>query len=52
MKLSTLGLATITLAACATAPAQQIKWQTDLAKAMRLAKRLHRPIMVDFYADW
>jgi hypothetical protein len=52
MKLKTFGVAAMVLATGALAHADGIKWQGDLNKAMLLAKKLKKPIMVDFYADW
>jgi len=32
--------------------AEAIKWKTSMATAKADSKRLHRLILVDFYADW
>lgn len=40
------------LLATVAAGADKIAWQTDFQAAQKLAKRLKRPIVVDFYADW
>ncbi len=50
--LTKFGLAGAMLASASFASATGIPWQTDLGKAQKLAKRLHKPIFVDFYADW
>lgn len=44
-----------TLGGCARtvqAPPAKIAWQTSLAAALADAKAHHRPILLDFYADW
>lgn len=52
MNYRSLVAGSILVASLTVASADGIKWQTDLNKAMKLAKRLKKPIMVDFYADW
>ena len=51
---SRIGLAAGAFAfVAAQAPASEgIHWMTDLAAAKKVAKRLHKPIFIDFYADW
>jgi len=44
--------ACLTLAVVASANAADIKWNTSMDKALALAKKTHRPVFVDFYADW
>jgi len=31
--------------------AEGIKWQTDLATALKIAKKAKKPILVDFYGE-
>jgi len=31
--------------------ASGIKWNTDLSAALKLAKKSHKPVMVDFYGE-
>lgn len=31
--------------------ADGIKWNTDLATALKAAKKAHKPVMVDFYGE-
>ena len=45
-------LALTMLAIVAGAQADGIKWSKTYASALATAKRTHRVMMVDFYADW
>jgi len=31
--------------------ATDIKWNTDLDAALKIAKKSHKPIMIDFYGE-
>lgn len=39
-------------AACCAEPAAGSVWRTDFAQAQADAKKLNRPILIHFYADW
>ncbi|HWA83355.1 MAG TPA: hypothetical protein VG820_07985 [Fimbriimonadaceae bacterium] len=39
------------IALAAISAAGGIKWNTSLAAALQIAKKSHRPVMVDFYGE-
>ncbi|HVT10861.1 MAG TPA: thioredoxin family protein [Fimbriimonadaceae bacterium] len=46
-----LALAGMLAALAASSMAGGIKWSANLAAALKLAKKSHKPVMVDFYGD-
>lgn len=47
-----LALTGLSIAFAATPSHAAVQWQHNLGEAMTLARRTHRPIMIDFYTDW
>ena len=49
----TLAAAAVLIPAMGTAhAADAIKWQTNFAKGQAQAKKTHKLMMTDFYAEW
>lgn len=46
-----LALVAILISTVAVSPADGIKWNTDLTKALAIAKKTHKPVMIDFYGE-
>ena len=44
--------AVLTLAAVAGHAAEAVKWQNSFSSAKAAAKKSHKLMLVDFYADW
>lgn len=49
--LSVLAIVALSLAG-SVAHAAGIKWQTNYKAALQAAKKSHKLVMVDFYAEW
>lgn len=44
-------LASLLLVSATVGMAEGIKWNTDLNRALSIAKKTHRPVMIDFYGE-
>lgn len=49
--ISKVALAAALIVSATASFADGIKWNTDLATAMKTAKKAHKPVMVDFYGE-
>ena len=47
-----VGLIAALVATAAITFASGIKWNTDLATALKIAKKTKKPVMIDFYGDY
>jgi hypothetical protein len=52
MRTALAATALLLLCAIAAQAGEAIKWQTNIAAAKAAAKKSHKLMLVDFYAEW